>query len=127
LALEEVAEQIRGIGVSLVSISPQRTEFLRQAAKKNSLSFPLLSDQGNQVAGAFGLVARFPDELKQLYLKVGVDLARHNGDDSWELPIPAQYAIGSDGVIREVKADPDYTVRPEPTDTLARLEQVFRK
>lgn len=74
------------------------------------------------MAAAYGLVHRLPDDLKQVYLKFGIDLARANGDDAWTLPMPARFVIDRGGVIRSAEADPDYTRRPEPADTLAVLK-----
>jgi hypothetical protein len=51
----------------------------------------------------------------------GIDLAKTNGDDSWTLPMPARHVIDRDGVIRDAQVDPDYTRRPEPSETLAVL------
>ena len=45
-------------------------------------------------------------------------LPSYNGDDSWELPIPARIVVDGGGVIRDLQADPDYKVRPEPEATL---------
>lgn len=62
-----------------------------------------------------------PDYLREAYLGIGIDLPRFNGDESWELPIPATFVIGADGAIAYAAADPDYTVRPEPADVLAAI------
>jgi peroxiredoxin len=51
-----------------------------------------------------------------------VNLPLANGDDSWELPIPATFVVNQDGTISSADANPDYTVRPEPLEILARLE-----
>ena len=59
-----------------------------------------------------------PDDLREVYLGFGIDLAAHNGDDSWELPLPARIVIDAGGVIRGIAAHPDYTQRPEPEATL---------
>jgi peroxiredoxin len=87
------------------------------------LSFELLRDFGNRVAEAYGLVFTLPDDLQAIYLKLGIDLARGNGDGTWRLPIPARVVIDHQGVVRAVDADPDYTQRPEPAQTV----QVLRK
>ena len=42
------------------------------------------------------------------------------------LPMPARFAIDRDGVIRWAEADPDYTTRPEPEDTVAALRALPR-
>jgi peroxiredoxin len=43
-----------------------------------------------------------------------------NGDDSWELPIPATYIIDRDSSVLYASANEDYTERPEPGE-IARL------
>lgn len=65
-----------------------------------------------------GLVFSLPADLREIYRSFGIDLAEHDGDESWELPIPARIVVGGDGLIRGIDADPDYTVRPEPDATL---------
>lgn len=77
------------------------------------------------VAKTFGLVYTLPDDLRQLYLKFGIDLVKFNGDETWTLPMPARYIVDQAGIVRYAKADPDYTVRPEPEDTLTALKEMF--
>lgn len=48
----------------------------------------------------------------------GISLPDHNGDESWELPLPTRLVVDAEGVIRSVDADPDYTIRPEPEASL---------
>ena len=114
--------QISEAGASLIAISPQRQEHLRQMIKKDNLTFDILTDKGNKVAAQFGLVFKVPDYLKEIYLKFGIDLERFNGDDSWTLPVPARLIIDTNSVIRSADADPDYTVRPEPNETIEKLK-----
>lgn len=90
--------------------------------EKNRLSFPILSDPGNEYAGRLGLRFVLPQELRDVYRTFEIDLPRFNGDPSWTLPIPARIVVSSEGVILDVDADPDYTRRPEPEATLAVLE-----
>jgi peroxiredoxin len=70
------------------------------------------------VAEAYGLVFTLPDELRAIYLKFGIDLARGNGDGTWRLPIPARFVIDHHGIVRAVDANPDYTRRSEPARTV---------
>ncbi len=114
---------ITAAGARLVVISPQLQRTTREADTKHpTLSFELLRDRGNEVAKKFGLVFTLPEDLRQLYLKFGIDLPKANGDDSWTLPMPARYVIDRGGVIRAADVDPDYTHRTEPTDTVAALK-----
>ena len=93
----------------------------RETEEPKPLSFEMLRDFGNRTAEAYGLVFTLPDDLREVYLKFGIDLARGNGDGTWRLPVPARFVIDREGIIRAVDADPDYTRRPEPTQTVEAL------
>ena len=121
-ALQEVIDDISSLGAKLIAISPQLPEFSRKLIEQKNLSFDLLSDPGNRVAKSYGIVYSFPEDLKNLYLKFGIDIAKHNGDDSWTLPMPARFIIDRGAIIRYAQVDPDYTVRPEPEHTVAALK-----
>ncbi len=81
--------------------------------------FPVLIDKGNRVAQQFGLVQTFSPALIALYKQYGINLAAHNGDDSWTLPLPAVFVIDQTGVICHAEVQVDYRLRSEPTETLA--------
>src|SRR5262252_468184 len=53
-----------------------------------------------------------------------LDVPKFNGDDSWTLPIPARFLIDRGGVIRASQSDPEYTTRPEPTETFEALPAI---
>ncbi len=106
----------------MIAISPEKAEYLRETVEKHRMSFDLLSDAGNRVASQYGLVYNVGAELRDIYLnKWGIDLPKFNGDDSWTLPIPARFVIDRSGIIRWAQADPDYTKRPEPAETVGAL------
>jgi peroxiredoxin len=68
------------------------------------------------------LTFKLPEDLHQVYGKFGIDLKKYNGDESWTLPMPARFVINSSGTVRAADVDPDYTVRPEPAETVRVLE-----
>lgn len=115
---------IEEAGAHLVAISPMLEKYARQMAAKHHLGFPLLLDPGNRVAGQFGLIYTFPDYLRGIYLRLGLDLPRYSGDESWTLPLPARYVVTSDRIIRQAEVGTDYTVRPEPAATVDFLKQL---
>ena len=121
-ALQEVIGDIKSLGANLTAISPQLPEFSRELISQKNLTFDLLSDPGNNVAKTFGIVFTFAEDLKNLYQKFSIDVAKHNGDDSWTLPMPARFIIDRDSIIRYAEVDPDYTVRPEPGHTMDALK-----
>lgn len=119
--MQAVLPEIESLGASLIVLSPQLQEFTKPGAERHKLTFPILTDHDNKVGEAYGLAFRPPDDLIEVYSKNGVDLPRHNGDDSWRLSIPARIVIRRDGIVAAAEADPDYTRRPEPETTLAVL------
>jgi peroxiredoxin len=88
------------------------------------LTFEILSDPGNEVAQSYGLKFKLPEDLKEVYLKFNIDLEQYNGDDSWTLPLPARLIIDQKGIIRYAEINTDYTVRPEPEETMAALKNI---
>ena len=117
-AMNAILPQIEKARASLAAISPQTVQQSFFMADQHKLRFPLLSDTGNQVARQFGLVYRVPDEQQAVYRRAFVNLPFANGDESWELPIPATYILDRDHAILYASANPDYTERPEPADIL---------
>ena len=121
-ALEETADRFSALGASLVMISPQGIDANKTIREEKNLSAPILSDPGNMVAARYGLRFTLPDDLKALYQKFGLDLEKFNGDASWTLPMPARLIIDQDGKVRYTAINADYTVRPEPEETLQALQ-----
>ena len=115
-ALEEAQPALAARGPSLVAISPQTPANSRKAQRQLNLGFPMLSDAGGSVAAACGVRWTFPDYLRETSRKLGVDLTRFNGEDSWTLPMPARYVIAPDRTIVYAEVNPDYTRGPEPSD-----------
>ena len=114
-AMNLVASQIDQSEARLVAISPQTVKQSFLMHDQHRLSFPLLSDTGNQVARQFGLTYRVPELQQAVYRRAFVNLPMVNGDESWELPIPATYCLERDGTVLYASADEDYTERPEPS------------
>jgi peroxiredoxin len=122
-AMNLILPQIEQAAASLVAISPQTVQQSFFMADQHKLRFPLLSDAGNKIAHQFGLVYRVPDEQRDIYRRAFVNLPFANGDDSWELPIPATFILDRDGAVLFASGNEDYTERPEPADVLRRLDE----
>ena len=123
-ALNTVRSQIAALGANLVAVAPQQPHFSALMQEEKALTIEMLSDPGNAVAETYGLRYRLPDDLSALYAKFGIDLPKFNGDDSWTLPMPARYIIDASGIVRYAEVSADYTIRPEPEDTVAALKAI---
>jgi peroxiredoxin len=120
-AFQRVLPDIKAAGASLVAISPEKPDDTLSTAEKNALTFEVLSDVGQKVGRAFGLVYEFSDELKSAYQGFGLDIPAKNGADEWSLPIAATFVIRQDGIIAYAYTDADYRDRADPQDVLAML------
>jgi peroxiredoxin len=120
-AWNDLLADLKARHVVPAAISPQTVHQSSLMHEQHRLGFPLLSDAGNHVARQFGLVYRVPEEQRQMYSRTFVNLPFLNGDESWELPLPATYLVAQTGTVLYAVADQDYTRRPEPAETLAAL------
>lgn len=114
-ALNAALPQITAKGAQLIAISPQTPDNSFTTMEKHELEFEVLSDVGNQVAVQFGLVFTLPDSLRTIYDSFGIDVAAHNGEASFKLPIPASYVVATDGTIVNAFVNADYSQRIEPS------------
>ena len=126
-AYQQILPEIKELGAQLAAISPNLPDKSLSTVKKNSLDFYVLSDVGNKVAGDFGLVFTLDEELLPIYKQFGIILSEENGDDSFELPIPATYVLNSDGAIVLAFPDADYTKRLEPEEVVNVLRTIKNK
>jgi peroxiredoxin len=123
-AFQEVLPEITAAGASLVAISPEKPDDTLSTAEKNALTFQVLSDVGQKVGRAFGLVYEFTDELKSAYQGFSLDIPARNGaPGEWALPVSATYVIDRDGTIIYAYTDVDYRDRADPRDVLKVLTQ----
>jgi peroxiredoxin len=121
-AMNLVLPEIEQAGATLVAISPQTVKQSFFMHDQHRLRFPLLSDAHNATARQFRLVYRAPAAQEGVYRRAHVNLPFTNGDDSWELPIPATYILGRDRTVLYASATEDYTQRPEPAEIVRFLQ-----
>ena len=123
-AYQEVLPEIVAAGATLVAISPEKPDDTLSTAEKNALAFEVLSDIGQTVGRAFGLVYEFTEELKTAYHGFKLDIPAHNGSPGeWALPVSATYVIDRQGTIIYAYTDPDYRDRADPREALKALTE----
>jgi peroxiredoxin len=124
IALENARSRFEDLGAYMMAISPQRPEQTTEMAEKQGLTYDLLSDPGNIVAQKFGIVFHLHDEMQSIYDEFGLDLPVWNGDESFDLPVPATYVVDSESRIRMAFVDPDYTKRLDPSEIIRALRSI---
>ena len=123
-AFQNLLPEFKQANATLVAISPELPDHSLSVTEKHSLDFAVLSDVGNTVSRQYGLVFTLDASLQPLYKGFGIDIPTSNGDDSYELPLPATYVIDPSGRIRYAFAEADYTLRAEPQDVLAVVNEL---
>ena len=123
-ALQQALPEIEAKGATLVAISPETPDSSLSTKEKNELSFEVLSDLGNKLAQQLGLVFTLPESLRPIYNNFGIDIPAHNGDDSFELPLPATYVVSADGTVVYSFASADYTERLDPSQIVNALDEL---
>ncbi len=122
--MQRTLPEIKSLGAELVTISPQLPDNSLSTTEKLALEFEVLSDVGNKVAKDFGLVFKLSDKMQEIYKNFGIDLPTANGDQSFELPIPATYVIAQNSIIQFAFVDVDYTNRLDPEAIVAELQKI---
>jgi peroxiredoxin len=113
-------------GIGLVAISPQAPDGSMSMQQKHDLGFTVVSDPGNAIAGALGVLTRPSDEARAAQLKLGLDLTAVNADGTVMLPMPTVAITDADHRLRWIDVHPDYSTRTEPAQILAAAGQLSR-
>ena len=125
--MQSVVPELEKHGASVVAITPQRAEKSLRMIERHNLGFGMLSDPGNAYAARLGLRFQVPDDLKEVYLSIGIDLEESSGLPDWTLPVPARIVVDRAGIVRATGIDVDYTRRPEPEETVADVAALGRE
>lgn len=123
-ALQAIKAKFDSLKVNLVVLSPETRDLPRQLKRQLNLDLMMLADVDYGVAISYGVLFRVPDETKAHYAGLGYDIGRRHGSAEWMLPIPATFVIDQDGVVRGAFVEPDFTIRQEPSDILAKVRQL---
>lgn len=115
--LQTYLPQFKAAGATLVALSPELPDKSLSTTEKNELTFEVLTDYNNEVAHQFNIAFALNEELVNIYNDFH-KLENYNGVSTNELPVPATYVIGTDGVIKYASVDVDYRKRAEPAEIL---------
>jgi peroxiredoxin len=113
---------VRALRAQNVVITPELERYTRALYKKLNLTFDILTDLHLKVAEQFRLVFTLPDYLRDLYKSIGSTLDRIHDEPEYRLPVPARYLIDKAAIIRAADVNADYTIRPEPSQTVQQLQ-----
>ena len=120
--LAEAHERIAAVGGQVAAIMPDREHFTAELKAVSEAPFPILTDIDNGYALSLNLAFWVGAEMQKLMIGAGWDVAPLQGSDTWLLPIPATFVVGTDGEVKARFVDPDYRKRMTIEDLLAALK-----
>ena len=124
-ALHASLPEIRALGASVVAISPQAPDRAMALRAKHELGFAVLSDVDQSVISAYGLLYSIDEDSRDLFENTfRNDIAGHNADGTWRLPIPATFVVDTHGAVRDRFVSTEYRTRMEPASIVETLRQL---
>lgn len=108
--------------VRLIAVSPQGPDGSLTMQQKHDLAFAVLSDPGNVLAQAMGIVTTPSSEARAAQLRLGLDLTAVNADGTTGLPWPTTAILDAGLTLRWIDVHPDYSTRTEANDIIAALD-----
>jgi peroxiredoxin len=121
----ELAAELDERGVVMIAVSPQKPDGSLSIVEANALTYTVLSDPGNRIGRALGIVTRSDDEVLRAQVSLGVDLTEVNADGTQDIVMPTVALVDDRGVLRWIDVHPDYTTRTEPARILAALTETI--
>jgi peroxiredoxin len=124
IELSTIAEhhgEILAAGGEMVSIIPDRQQFIAPLRALILDKFKILTDIDNGYALSLGLVMWIGEQLKALMKGRGYHLETYQGSDGWFVPVPATFVVGPDKTVLARFVDPDFRRRMEIDEILTAL------
>ncbi|MDJ0361909.1 peroxiredoxin-like family protein [Rhodococcus sp. H29-C3] len=122
---ETLVSELDVRGVALVAVSPQKPDGSLSMQQKNDLTYTVVSDPGNQIAGRLGILTATGKQARDAQMSLGLDLADINADGTHTLPFPTVVIVDAAGTIRWIDVHLDYTTRSEPAEILTAIDAVL--
>lgn len=123
--LKELQNQFHKIyekGASVVVVTPEKSEFIKETIKKTGAEFTILYDEDYKIAKAFDVLFLPSKMMRVMYnTALGAKLKESHSDDSEQLPIPATFIISKEMKVIWRHFDPDYKKRSKMADILENL------
>ncbi|WP_292398556.1 redoxin domain-containing protein [Mesorhizobium sp.] len=119
-----LAPELRRLGATLVGVSPQVPEKLRDIKDRHQLDFQIATDADNSLGRRFGILYSFNEPSRRLSAESGSPIGEVTGTGTWELPMPTAIVIDRSSTVRFADVSPDWLVRTEPADIIAAVQAI---
>jgi peroxiredoxin len=113
--------QLTAKGASILAITPETPGNIKMTIEKTKSSFPVLEDAGLSIMKQYKVNFAVDENTITKYKGYGIDFDKANGSNGANLPVPATYIIGQNGIIKYVFFNTDYRKRASVKDILNNL------
>jgi len=108
-------------GAAILAVTPETDENVKKTVTKTKAAFPILEDAGLAIMKSYKVSFAVDEKTVTRYKGYGIDLDKANGTNGANLPVPATYIIGKDGLVKYVFFNTDYKKRASVQDILNNL------
>jgi peroxiredoxin len=116
-------DEVVARGAQLISILPDRQQFVRKLPASILSRFLIVSDIDNAYSLSLGLVMWLGRRIADLMQGHGHRLSDYQGNDGWFVPLPATFVVNSDGRVLARRIDPEFRQRMDISDILTALDK----
>lgn len=110
--LNDSLKYITDKGAKVLAIGPETLENSAKTKEKTDAEFTILSDSDQKVAVAYEVLFDVTDKYaKKIKTFLRTSIAENNNSDKAQLPVPATFIIGKDGLIKFKQFDYNYKNR----------------
>jgi peroxiredoxin len=121
----QLVPELSARGVAMIAISPQKPDGSLTTRETKELTFTVVSDPGNQIAGQLGILTAPTADAVAAQATLGLDLTQVNADGTTALPMPTVVIVDAEGTIRWIDVHPNYATRTEPAEVLQALAEAI--
>ncbi len=108
-------------GATVLAVTPESEENVKKTIAKINANFPVLEDVGLAIMKLYKVSFAVDEKTITRYKGYGIDFDKANGSNGANLPVPATYIIGKDGLVKYVFFNTDYKKRATVQDILDNL------
>lgn len=119
--LQDSLAQIQEKGASVVAISPEKPEHIKQTVEKTKAAYPVIYDDGMKIMKGYDVEYELEETTLARYRSSGLDIEKNNGTNGKYLPVPAVYIIDKESNVTYRFFDADYKKRPSIAEILKNL------
>lgn len=108
-------------GATVFAVTPETEENVKKTLEKTKAGFSVLEDKGMVIMKSYKVSFAVDEKTVTKYKGYGIDFDKANGSNGANLPVPATYIIGKDGLVKYVYFNTDYKKRASVQEILENL------